>query len=150
MAIATAKTGKEPAVCSNQLFQELGITIRSFRARAALRRRCVRYLYWHYSGNRRKSNLARCRLHGSPLFLALSACFLSLLGVVVFCCFPNPALLFLPPYVTLLVASGSHASSPCSVFDAGLVFGSLAGLPYFVISLMLNSSYLFFCKLLDH
>jgi cytochrome c5 len=36
---AAAKTGEEPAVCYNQLLQELGTTIRSFRARAALRRR---------------------------------------------------------------------------------------------------------------
>ena len=35
---AAAKTGEEPAVCYNQLLQELGTTIRSFRARAALRR----------------------------------------------------------------------------------------------------------------
>ena len=34
-----AKTGEEPAACYNQLLQELGATIRSFRARAALRRR---------------------------------------------------------------------------------------------------------------
>jgi hypothetical protein len=36
---AAAKTGEESAVCYNQLLQELGTTIRSFRARAALRRR---------------------------------------------------------------------------------------------------------------
>jgi hypothetical protein len=36
---AAAKTGEELAVCYNQLLQELGTTIRSFRARAALRRR---------------------------------------------------------------------------------------------------------------
>ncbi|CAK9023307.1 Retrotransposable element SLACS 132 kDa protein (ORF2) [Includes: Reverse transcriptase] [Durusdinium trenchii] len=34
-----AKIGEEPAACYNQLLQELGATIRSFRARAALRRR---------------------------------------------------------------------------------------------------------------
>jgi hypothetical protein len=36
---AAAKTGEESAVCYNQLLQELGTTIRSFRVRAALRRR---------------------------------------------------------------------------------------------------------------
>ena len=34
-----AKSGDEPAACYNQLLQELCTTIRSFRARAALRRR---------------------------------------------------------------------------------------------------------------
>ena len=35
----TAQSGEDPTTCSSLLLQELGVAIRSFRARAALRRR---------------------------------------------------------------------------------------------------------------
>ena len=41
-----AKSGDEPAACYNQLLQELCTTIRSFRARAALRRRVEASWIW--------------------------------------------------------------------------------------------------------
>jgi len=39
VAQAVAQSGEDPATCSSLLLQELGVAIRSFRARAALRRR---------------------------------------------------------------------------------------------------------------
>ena len=95
---AAAKTGAEPAVCYNQLLQELGTTIRSFRARAALRRRFEAswawHLHWHYSGHPSRSRSQPSKIEFGlipPTWIPMAIISEFLLGVAVLCCFPNPA-----------------------------------------------------------
>ena len=148
---AAAKTGEEPAVCYNQLLQELGTTIRSFRARAALRRRFEAswawHLHWHYSGHPSRSRSQPSKIEFGlmpPTWIPMAITSEWALPVPSWGCCP---LLFSQSGCSFffvrkcrcwsfaaIVGNGSHASSHCSMVDAGSVFGSLAGLPHFPMS----------------
>ena len=80
--------------------------------------------------NRRRSNFAWCRWHGSswgccPLLFSQSGS--SFCFVRKWCYWR----------FTVIIDNGSHASSHCSMVDAAFVFGSLAGLPYFPMNFIL-------------